>query len=412
MTDFTQIAHEFLDALASNDPARYDRVLHPEVGMRRWNPTGNRIERPRARVIHHLTEEWSAWNDASLETLTIVTNDTHIAIEFRIQATENARYVEHIRSAFLKLKDGQIVTIDLYCPTPFPSAHRRGWIASAQQTDDDVRKLFEAWQHSFDIRETIPSNYSGIGGLDSWMGGTGGAHPGSNGIGSVKWNAEEADQKIEGVIEYYRQQNVGFNWMVNPFDTPADLRERLERHGLVLAGDQALMARVGLDNLDIPINSDIEIELIDGTNDETIEARLQIVGTCFNWTKEQIDARRPQFFERAKDAKVRENEIGFIARLNGTPVADSRVILSTGIAYLGGASTLPEYRGRHIYSTLLRKRLEVAHTRGYNVAMIHAEPMSRRVVSKYGFKEYGKAYMYAWMPVIDMQVIKSLVPDD
>jgi hypothetical protein len=44
--------------------------------------------------------------------------------------------------------------------------------------------------------------------------------------------------------------------------------------------------------------------------------------------------------------------------------------------------------------------------------MIHAEPMSRRVVSKYGFKEYGRAYLYAWMPVIDMAVIKSLVPDD
>jgi len=33
-------------------------------------------------------------------------------------------------------------------------------------------------------------------------------------------------------------------------------------------------------------------------------------------------------------------------------------------------------------------------------------------VSKYGFKSYGLAYIYAWMPVIDMAVIKSLVPDD
>jgi GNAT superfamily N-acetyltransferase len=172
------------------------------------------------------------------------------------------------------------------------------------------------------------------------------------------------------------------------------------------------MARVGLEQLDIPTNPAIEIEVIDGTNDASIEARLQIVATCFNWTKEQADARRSNFFERAKDPKVRENEIGYLARLNGKPVADSRVILSTGIAYLGGASTLPDYRGQKIYSTLLRKRLEAAHARGYNVAAIHAEPMSRRVVSKYGFKEYGKAYVYGWMPVMDMKIIMSLVPDD
>ncbi len=214
------------------------------------------------------------------------------------------------------------------------------------------------------------------------------------------------------MIEDHRRRNAGFRCFVNPFDTPADLRERLERHGLVLAGDEALMARVGLDHLDIPVNPAVQIEFIDGTKDESIEASLQIVGANFNWTKEQIDERRQQFFERIKSPQARERELHFLARLDGVPVADARVLLTMGVAYLGGASTLPAYRSQHIYSTLLRRRLEEARARGYNVAMIHAEPMSRRVVSKYGFKEYGRAYLYAWMPVIDMAVIKSLVPDD
>ena len=406
------IARDFVNALSSNDPILYERLLHPMVGIRVWNPTGLRVARPRNLVVQFLMGEWATWQDATIELLSSAATDEHFAIEFRIQATENARYVEHNRSAFLKLDESQIESIDLYCPAPIPSARRKGWIAPANVSAEQVGQLFEAWQNSYDVRESIPVNYVGVGGMRGWLGGSGDAHPGSNGVGQTKWSAEEADAKIQETIEYYRQQNLGFHWMVNPFDTPSDLRERLERHGLVLAGDQALMARIGLDNLDIPINPDIEIELIDGTNDDAIEARLQIVGKCFNWTKEQIDARRLNFFERAKDPKARENEIGFLARLNGEPVADSRVILSTGIAYLGGASTLPEYRGQRIYSTLLRKRLETAHARGYNVAMIHAEPMSRRVVSKYGFKEYGKAYLYGWMPVIDLRVIKSLVPDD
>ncbi len=77
---------------------------------------------------------------------------------------------------------------------------------------------------------------------------------------------------------------------------------------------------------------------------------------------------------------------------------------------MGGAATLPEFRGKKVYSTLLRKRLEMACSRGYQVAAIVAEPMSRRVVSRYGFKEYARTYIYGWMPVIDVDVIKSLVP--
>jgi len=412
MPDPNQIAQYFLDALGSNDATQYDCVLHPDVGIRIWSWDKLTVHRPRPRVVQHLMQEWSAWRDATLEKLSVVADGERIAVEFRIQATEHGRYIEHNRSAFLKIKDEQIETIDLYCPVPFPSARRKGWIAPAHLNDDQVRRLFEQWQTSYDIHESIPIHFSGSGGLYGWRDGSGDAHPGSNSIGGTRWSDAEADAKIQEVIEYHRARNIGFHWFVNPSDTPADLRERLERHGLVLAGDQLLMARVGLENLDIPVNPEIEIELIDGTNDESIEAKLQIVAACFNWTREQIDARRPNMFERIKDPKFQAREINYLARLNGKPVADARVILSMGIAYLGGASTLPAYRGKRIYSTLLRTRLEAARARGYNVAIIHAEPMSRRIVSKYGFKEYGKAYLYGWMPVIDVQVIKSLVPDD
>ncbi len=412
MADLKQVAQDFMDALAANDSAKYARALSEDVGLRiaRWD--GGEMFRPRFRVVERLMREWSAWQDATLETFGMIAEGNRVAVEFRIQATENQEYVEHNRSAFLTIKDDQVQTIDLYCPEPLPSARRKGWVAPANSNDEQVLRLFEMWQNSWDSRERIPPHANGRRNLHLWIGGSGDAHPGSNSIGAVKWSAAEADAKIEEVIKHHRQRNIGFSWFVNPFDTPPDLRERLERHGLVLAGDQAMMARVGLDNLDIPTNPHIEIELVDGSNDESIEAALQIVATCFNWTKEQADTRRPDFFERAKDPKLRDREIHYLARLNGKPVADARVILSTGIAYLGGASTLPAHRGQRIYSTMLRKRLADAHAHGYNVAAIHAEPMSRRVVSKYGFKEYGRAYLYAWMPVIDMAVIKSLVPDD
>ena len=80
------------------------------------------------------------------------------------------------------------------------------------------------------------------------------------------------------------------------------------------------------------------------------------------------------------------------------------------MAYLGGAGTLPEFRGQHVYSTLMRRRLEDARARGYQLAVINAGPLSRPIAARCGFKEYARDYVYGWMPVIDLDVIKSLVP--
>jgi hypothetical protein len=58
----------------------------------------------------------------------------------------------------------------------------------------------------------------------------------------------------------------------------------------------------------------------------------------------------------------------------------------------------------------VRLRLEVARSKGYQLAVINAEPLSRPIAARCGFKEYARAYIYGWMPVIDLDVIKSLVP--
>ena len=410
MSNVTQLTQEFLAAVASNNPTQFEAVLSEDVGMRlnRWD--GREIYRPRKRVMQRFMEEWASWPDPSLEGFDIVGTGDRVAVEFRIQATENKRYVEHNRSAFLTIKDDKIHIIDLYCPEPVPSAHRKGYIAPANLTDEEVRRLFESMMFGDDEREWIGPNANWRGGLRGGQGGTGDTHPGSNFVGGKRWTAEEADQKIEETIDYHRQRNIGFQWWVSPFDTPSDLRERLEKHGMILAGDAAMMARLGLDNLDIPVNPNLQVELLDGPHEATIDAMLRVMQLCFNWPDEQVAVNRPGFIERMSMAKFREKEVNFLARLDGQPVAYGRLLLEGGLAYLGGSGVLPDYRGQRVYATLLRRRLEEAQQRGYHVAAINAEPLSRPIVEKYGFKEYARSYIYGWMPVIDVDVIKSLVP--
>jgi GNAT superfamily N-acetyltransferase/ketosteroid isomerase-like protein len=413
MVNTKELAEQFLGALVARDAAGVEALLSDDAALRVGGWRGSESYRPRARVLARLQVEWAGWPDPRLEVFTVLGDETRVAVEFRIQVTVQDRYVEHNRAVFLTVAGDRITLIDLYCPEPMPSAHRKGWIAPATLSETEIQRALVEMRSRFDLREWMPPLLNSQFSLRGGHGGSGDAHPGSNGAGGAHWTAEEADARIEEMIAYHRERGIGFTWYVAPDNTPADLRERLERHGLVLAGDQATMARVGLDNLDdIPINPDVTVEVLDGTDLAAIEAGLQITARCFNWTSEQLDQWRVGTVERLQNPAMREEDIAYLARLNGTPVAQAVLQLRAGIAYLGGAATLPEYRGRRIYSTLLRRRLEDARARGYHIAAIDAEPMSRRVVSRYGFKEYARTYVYGWMPVMDLDVIRSLVPDE
>ncbi|HTP10026.1 MAG TPA: hypothetical protein VMP08_17335, partial [Anaerolineae bacterium] len=105
MANAKQLAQDFLAALASSDTTCYEVVLHEEVGLRlnRWD--GREVYRPRSRVMARLIDEWLSWPDPTLESFEVLAQDDRVAVEFRIQATEHDRYVEHNRSAFLTIKD-------------------------------------------------------------------------------------------------------------------------------------------------------------------------------------------------------------------------------------------------------------------------------------------------------------------
>jgi hypothetical protein len=364
MSDTKQLVQEFMAALSSNEAACYEAVLSDEAGLRlnRWD--GNEVYRPRKRVMDRLMEEWSSWSDPTLEAFDILAEGDRAAVEFRIQATENDRYVEHNRSAFLTIKDDKIHIIDLYCPEPIPSARRKNWIAPANLNDEALKRLFDSMRHGGDVREFIWPNSGAQMSLRGGQWGNGAPHPGSNGVGSVRWTAEEADRKIEEIIAFHREHNIGFQWWVYPFDTPTDLCERLERHGLVLAGDAATMAHTRLDQLEIPVNPQVEIEVMDGYNEEAIDAMLHIMMTCFNTPAEEVAERRTNWVERMRDPKDRKTNTNYLARLKGQPAGFGRLSLRSGLGYLSAGSVLPEFRGQHVYSTLLRRRMEDAHARG------------------------------------------------
>lgn len=402
-----------LSAIAEGTAPGVEAALHEDVSLRVWRWDGLISTRGRDRVAGWFRAEWTGWTDATLELFTPLAEGDRAAVEHRIQATEAERYVEHNRSLWVKLVDGRIHAIDLYCGEPVVSARRVGYIAPPALTDEEVAQYLEASTGIFDPREHIGLNWQHHKSLRLSIGGSGGAHPGSNAVFQVRWTAEEADGRIEEIIAHHRERNIGFQWFVGPFDTPGDLADRLVRHGMMLAGEEIRMARVGLENLDdITENPRVTVEMLDGADEAALAETVRIVGECFHLTPEQEHDLQVDWAERMKNPERRKKEQRYLARLAGEPVAMGALLVKNGSVYLGGAATLPAYRGQHIYSTLLKRRLVSAREMGYHVATIDAGPMSRPIVEKYGFKSYGTLYVFGWMPVMDPEVIKGLVTEE
>lgn len=187
---------------------------------------------------------------------------------------------------------------------------------------------------------------------------------------------------------------------------------RLKRHGMILAGSTKVMALIGLEALAVPNNPEIVVKEIETGDQPAIDAGINIMEICFNLTPEQAARTRANWQERMSDPVKRAQEIRYLALLQGDPVGYARLVKDSSTSLLGGAATLPAYRGQKVYSSLLRRRLEDARDFGYEIVTIDAGPMASRVVARYGFEEIAQMDLYAWMPEIDMDVIRSLIPQD
>lgn len=78
----------------------------------------------------------------------------------------------------------------------------------------------------------------------------------------------------------------------------------------------------------------------------------------------------------------------FIADLNRQPIAAGMLFIIDDVALLGGASTIPEYRGQGAQNALLEARLQCAAKHGCKIAMMCAAPgsQSQRNAEKHDFR--------------------------
>jgi len=205
---------------------------------------------------------------------------------------------------------------------------------------------------------------------------------------------EDTDRVVGRVCERMRARNTDLFWMETPNAAPADLGERLRRHGLepveTLIG---MLLDLGDDDR-AQDEQAAEVRVVEVHDDDQLE---QFIGlTAAYW---ELDGGQRE--EMAEIHRLYRPGFAwghrYLAYDGGRPVGKG--YLSTagppGVASIYGMSVLPEARGRGVASTLTGALLRRAREEGFSRVALHSSQMAEGVYRRAGFKAICPLTVYA-----------------
>lgn len=205
----------------------------------------------------------------------------------------------------------------------------------------------------------------------------------------------DADAVIVEQIDYFRRLNCPFEWKVYSHDTPPDLPERLQRHGLQMDERESVMV---LDLADGAAHmgefkNSHNIRKI--TTPDDIDLVIAVENDVWQREHETLGERlRLDLLETPDELSI------YIAYLDDEPAATAWIYFHPGTAFasLWGGSTLERYRGRGLYSALLQARAAEAIARGFRFLTVDAGDMSRPILERNGFIHLTNTAAFKWTP--------------
>lgn len=206
----------------------------------------------------------------------------------------------------------------------------------------------------------------------------------------VRWRDDEADRRIDEVLDFFSTRAAHFIWSVGPQTEPADLGERLLARGFELVARTQLMVAT-LPVAGFRVNPQIAVREV--ADEATMRDSLAVEHP--DWEPQRIAA---LLSERMDYLGCAQRSRHFaVAYLGGEPVSAARWRFHDRepAVHLSGAETLMPYRRRGAYSTLVEYRTRAALERGCRYATIFAdETTSGPILAKRGFGSVGRASYY------------------
>jgi ribosomal protein S18 acetylase RimI-like enzyme len=217
------------------------------------------------------------------------------------------------------------------------------------------------------------------------------------GWNGVLWSGldeDSADAAIAEQVRFFGGLGRTFEWKTYAHDRPSDLPDRLKAAGFVPEEPETLLvaetAALPVDTAPpegirlLPVTDESQVELVERVHELAFESGRSAIGHQLRTQLAQDPATVP----------------AVVALHGDEPVSAARMELHPGTAFasLWGGGTVPEWRGRGIYRSLVAFRVRIAAERGFAYVQVDATPYSRPILERLGFVALGTTTPYVWGP--------------
>jgi GNAT superfamily N-acetyltransferase len=201
------------------------------------------------------------------------------------------------------------------------------------------------------------------------------------------------DQIIRKQIDYFEKIGQDFEWKVFDYDSPSDLKGRLAAYGFEVDEAESVMIfdlQATPDFLRQPVNHQVRrVTTVEQITGEVMVVEREV------WHEDFVDL---QAYLTQTLVDEPDKMSIYVAYVNNRPVSSAWIYFPphSQFASLWGGSTLPEFRGRGLYTALLAVRVQEALKRKVSYLTVDASPMSRPILEKFGFEKIADSYPCKW----------------
>ena len=215
---------------------------------------------------------------------------------------------------------------------------------------------------------------------------------------------DAADAAIDEAIAIFGHRP--FLWWLGEDDRPADLADRLVRHGIVFLDEVPGLAMdlAGLAPANGALQPPPELQIEPVLDDATMEAFHAVLGHGF--PEDFIDAATEA--EIAAGSRRRGAESGYrepsgvptrwLGSVDGRPVTTTRLHTAAGVAGIYAVVTVDDARRRGYGEAITRHVLHAAREAGLRIATLQASSAGLGIYERIGFQVVYGYRLYEWRP--------------
>jgi len=205
---------------------------------------------------------------------------------------------------------------------------------------------------------------------------------------------ETSDDVIRKQIAFYGRYGYPFEWKVYDHDAPPDLRERLMAQGFKARERDAIMV-LYVHEASPALLHPVEADVRRLTEPDQIKIMISLLEAVWQTDFTELgELLEEDLWKRPSYSSI------YMAYVGDEPACAGWIqfVGDSQFASLWGGTTLPQFRGRGLYTAVMAIRVQEAIRRGYSFLTIDASKMSRPIAEKYGFQLLTYAHACMWHP--------------